>query len=197
MDKRILCDVDGTIADVHAIWLDIVNKRYHKQLDEKGLFPYLFDDISDWDFGPKAKGINLGVKDCIDLVHEVWEDYWRYVALTDVYIPATMQEISSSFGPVDIVTTDKCLDKIEKWLKQEHTLYDRLLHGKDEVKLTYKILIEDNPMLADRIRDDQVLFLRDRPYNRSVKEAHNVIRFHCSYELPDLIDNWISRNSDK
>lgn len=193
MDKLILLDVDGTLADIHQPWLDRVNRDYRQQLVESGNYPYTFEDISDWDFGPKAKALGLGIKDCLGLVFSAWETGWSSVPLVDPSVPETVESLVATYGAVDVVTANKRPGEIQQWLSLYHIPCRDFLQGKEDVKLQYKILIEDDPTLPDKISPEQTLLLRDRPWNRDVKERANVIRFNYSWELPDLVEKALRR----
>lgn len=188
MDKMIMLDVDGTIADVHGLWLERVNRDYRQQLLESGNYPYTFEDISDWSFGPKAEAIGLGVKDCTGLIFSVWEHDWSDMRPVDPDVAKTTNLLVREYGAVDIVTANEMQDEILQWLSLYNISCRHFHRGGSAVKLQYRILVEDDPTLADRISDEQTLLLRDRPWNRDVAEAGNVIRFKYFSELPELIE---------
>lgn len=193
MDKLILLDVDGTLADIHQPWLERVNRDYRQQLVESGNYPYTFEDISDWDFGPKAKALGLGIKDCLGLVFSAWEHNWSDVRPVDPDVAKTANLLVRKYGAVDIVTANEMEDEILQWLSLYNISCRHFLSGGSKVKLQYRILVEDDPTLPDKISPEQTLLLRDRPWNRDVKERDNVIRFHYFRELPDLVEKALRR----
>ena len=185
----ILFDVDGTIADVHHLWAERLSATYERQLRERGAYPFTFEDISDWSFGPKAAMLGLSPQDCTDMIFQLWKERWREVPTVDEGVSRAMQELAA----FDIVTSDAQGQEIQQWLGEQRIPYRAFRQGGSSLKLTYDILVEDNPALAARIREGQHLLLRDRPWNRDIPDCAHVRRFHGSEELPDLIER-IMRN---
>lgn len=188
MDRLILLDVDGTLADTHEVWLKKINTDYHQELLDACEYPFTLEDISDWNFGPKSAAIGLDVKACDNITKVVWEESWDQIPLMDPYIPGVVEAILEKYVSVDVVTANDRTDEIEQWLAFQDISYRNFLLGRDDVKLQYQILIEDNPTLADKISDDQTLLLIDQPWNQDVVERENVIRFTYFWELPDLLE---------
>lgn len=191
-EKLILVDVDGTIADPHAPWLDTLNERYHDRLVELGYAPLTHEDISDWNFGPKVAELGLGFKDCVAMLSGLWENESESIPLSDESVPEALEQLLSSYGAVDIVTASKSVDAMETWLGSRNVPSRRVYHGGTDVKLQYKIVVEDNPTLASRLGPGQFLLLHDRPWNRDVADAQNVKRFYTFSELPGLVEGILS-----
>ncbi len=192
VENLILVDVDGTIADPHAPWLGTLNEQYHDKLAELGYSPLTHEDISDWNFGPKVAELGLEFTDCIEMLSGLWEKESERVPLADESVPEVLERLVSSYGAVDIVTASKSVDAMEKWLSSRNVPSRRFYHGGNDVKLQYKILVEDNPTLASKLGPGQFLLLHDRPWNREVQDAQNVKRFYNFSELPALVEGILS-----
>lgn len=190
MSDLIAVDIDGTLADIHRSLADKITRDYEVHLKKINAYPYGLEDISDWDFGPKIRKLGLKPKLCVDLLHDIWKEQWRYVPLMDLYVPETMSFLVKKYAAVDIVSSDERPDEIIKWLKLHSIKYRNFNKLNPEDKLKYDVLIEDNSALINKLNDSHLFLLKDRPYNRNVPQKDNVKRFNYFWEVPELLKSF-------
>ena len=176
--KSILVDVDGTIADIHTIFSSKISSDFNTA--------FSVEDITDWNFGGKTRTLGIDVKTCIDIMHNLWRSDWESVPLMDSFVVDAMSSLKTEYK-VDIVTANESWESIKKWLLKNNVPHNNFLFHVNKHELDYDIFIEDNAQLHEKLRPSQILLLKDRPWNRSLKEKKNVIRFGSFDEVEGIL----------
>jgi uncharacterized HAD superfamily protein len=121
-----------------------------------------------------------------DEFFEITTSLWKHESLS---IPAIERNVSEKTlrlhkmaNRLDIVTGRRGVtDGIEAWLRHQGVQYDDLVvvgQQTDKAELNYDVYIDDAPQHVNSVKDDQTLFLYDRPHNRVIDglEAKNITR---------------------
>ena len=175
MKKRIALDVEGVIANIHQLLIEYLNRLYKVSLT--------IEDISDWYFGDKIRGLGLTPTDCIEVMSEIWRNRWQTVPTTESYIGNKVFKLYERHK-VDIVTARKEREIIERWLEANSIPYHDFIVEERKENLDYDIFIDDNPNLYKNLPKDRIQFLYDRPWNRMANETVNCVRV---YNFDDIL----------
>lgn len=170
----LLIDVDGVIARTHVPIIALTRERGHD---------VCMEDISAWDWGRFKDITGYSIKECINLVYEVWERDPSAIPLMDGAIVSVTNYLLKKYD-AEIVTANH-VSAVKPWLEQNGicTDYFRQSVEKDG---GYTVFVEDNPTLEV---NGHVLLLRDQPWNRDMDAP----RFYHSSELPDLVARYEDR----
>lgn len=177
--KKILVDVDGTIADIHALFTKRVSDEFNTD--------FSVEDIKGWGFEGKAAELGLSTRACIDLLHKLWVDNWESVALLDASVGAVFNTLKQKYK-IDIVTASAVPEIINKWIIKNNIPHDSFIAHGSKHELDYDFYIEDNPNLHDKLKPGQMLMLYDRPWNRKVPEKKNVVRFNKFNQVINILE---------
>jgi len=150
--KKILVDVDGTIADIHTLFSSTISKDFNVN--------FSVEDIDCWGFGAKARNLGLDEKFCVNLVHELWKEKWEEVALIDTFVVNVLTEIKQKHT-VDIVTANESFESIRKWLSKNSVPHHSFIFHLNKHELDYDVFIEDNPDLHSKLKPHQTVLLKN------------------------------------
>ncbi len=177
--EKILVDVDGTIADIHIPFAEKISRDFKTN--------FSVEDINDFGFGQKIKGLGLDPKSCVDIVHRLWVDQWESVPVIDPFAVSVLSSLKQNFR-VDIVTANESHEFIRKWLLKNSIPHHNFIFHPNKHELDYDIFIEDDDRLfKDRLKPSQMLLLKDRPYNRNLENNGNVIRFRSFEDVLGIV----------
>ena len=175
----IALDVDGTLADIHTILIDIINKRYGKKENGED---FTVADITNWSFDKTELPIND--TQFLELHKEIWMTRWCDIA------PLVCEELLlelSKYYNIAIVTNrpEESVKPLVEWLKANfpNLTYKLIANAvdHDKSKQSFSIYIDDSPSLARKIalQEGRTQHIRDAPWNQDAPQSPNVIR------LPD------------
>jgi len=174
----IAVDLDGTLANIYSVVLAEVSAEIGETLTPN-LMTY-------YDWLPDAFGEGM-----FQRFSEFWTRYSaECVEPIERDVEVLTRRIRSRYGGLDIVTQHTELERknITEWLQHWNVQYDNLvLCGlQDKSKLPYICYIDDNPFLAEKLRNSaKVLYLYDQPWNRLTPGKWNIRRVHCLREVLD------------
>jgi len=164
---RVALDVDGTLADTMAIWLDNFNKNQNGKFKKR----LTSDDISHWNFW---MALGLDVSEFYKTLSDCWSLRWAEVPLVENDAPSSIDKLRS-IAKVDIVTARDGLTHkfVKKWLAEKNIFYDSYVGvggGIDKARLDYDFFIDDSPENALEIVSMQKrLLLYDQPWNKHIR----------------------------
>ncbi len=171
---KISVDVDGVLFDIMILYCKIFNKRYKTDYNKKHVIQW--DFFIDW---------NIEREDAFAIFREIYETP-AHVPLTDQNAPQILEKLNKD-NKIDIVSarTKKFRPQLEKELSvhgiEKGRHYDKLILVDDtpkdiKLQLKYDIYIDDNPFLADAIKNvkNSTLLLYEQPWNRMVKTCFNI-----------------------
>lgn len=149
---RIALDLDGTLADIHSVFLDELEKR-------EGI-KYSFEDLETYYFEKAPFSVQR--------FHEIARYNWRNrkIPLTEPSIPEKLEKLARE-NRIDIVTArnDVKPEILENWLKSKDITYDSFVIDREKTHLDYDLLIDDSPTY---LGEGMKMLLYSRPYNRRV-----------------------------
>lgn len=177
MKLKIAVDVEGTLADIHKVFVDYVNIRFESKLKQLNCYPFISEDITRWDWGDKARSLGLSATDCVNLSGELWQTQSHLVPLTEDKLVRNLTELSKKYE-LHIVTARKIgAEQIKDWLADHRIPYKKFVYEMQKELLDYPIYIDDDPTLSERVSNShQVQLLYDRPWNANVGYKPNVFR---------------------
>ena len=164
-------DVEGVLADHLSAWLE--KKR------KEGL--NISRDEITWSFTNFPEGT---LEDFLSFTDKLWETDWKKFPPLEKDISKKTRKLFKLTN-YDIVTFRNKVPYIKMWLSWNGIPFSRVIYTNDKISLGYLIYVDDCPFLAEQIRENQILLLYDRPYNRHVKEAENIYRVRS---LDDVIE---------
>ena len=171
--NRLALDMDAVLAETHRAFLRTYNMRNNTN--------YRLDDISYWDWPTDE----FGLETFIQLTDEEWKERTSNIEPCESEIAEKVSTLSDTFD-IDIVTARSgCKDSMSQWI-EEHgiTEYQSFFTGiDDKPSLGYDYYVDDNPNMVGKLNESQVLFLRERSWNRPV-DSSNV--FYVSSILEPL-----------
>lgn len=160
---RIAIDVDGTLADVHRLFL----QRYNEDNDTD----ISFEDFTDWGFGDTE----VTTQCYLDYTHEIWKGEGEQIPLSDTSAPEKIAELYNHSGThrVDLVTARQGREEeMEQWLTDMGIVeYDEFYSSDDKAQNGYDAYIDDNPNLYTQLMFFQFQFIVDKPWNRMVENG--------------------------
>lgn len=172
MTKRVSLDLESVCADTHRVYIEELNERYGTD--------YEYDEVDDWDWVSQDE---RDFDEFMQIVHEEWEDNWESIPTCEPEEQLVDAVDVLGLGYiVDVVTARENVEtSMKKWLDDVGILplitrFRSIPPTETKAELDYEYFIDDKPHLADRISDDQVHFLVDRPWNQEVEERENVYR---------------------
>lgn len=168
MPKPILSiDIDGTLADSHARWLELVKDRYGIRAQKKDLIIYDFWEI-------------LGLENeevCLDIFREAWKNYKDIEPLSD--------DVADVVGKLrhtyDICINTACVGKqeeVKSWLNYNNIEYD-LFHfcktREEKFEVRPALHIDDSGEIAERFAlNGNNTILISQPWNKSLHKKLGV-----------------------
>lgn len=169
--KSVLLDVDGVIAPVHDTMLELYNSDKHTS--------YTIEDMDDWGFESK---IGMSMEEFYRYYNLSWIEHWEEMKPT--VSPQDLKDLKEKYD-IDIVTNRGSVTE------QAFILwYNKNFNGigcsifvepndLDKTTLPYRIFVEDNPMVASAIQQEdsgRMCYLVNMPYNRMVKDGKGIRR---------------------
>lgn len=182
MKYKITIDVDGTIADIHRMWAKKVSELYKTD--------FTLEDITDWNWGEKARSLGLTFDDCLNLYKRIWLDEWQSIPLTDPFVINTLNFLINEYD-VDIVSAELIEEKIKSWLDYNSIPYKKVIFTDKKSELSYDVFIDDNPELTKKLQSNR-LIIYNRPWNINVNGFERILKFS---EAPEAIENLLSLQS--
>lgn len=177
---RIALDFDGTLAQSLQRWVQIYNDIYHEKIT--------IADVSSWDF---EKKLGLSTVEKKQIFRKVWTD-WYHIRPQEQFARKWVNKLNM-IGHVDLVTTINpgYTQFAEKWCMLHGINYKKLVHTEAEDKETYDYdyFIDDNPMMAQRIKKypDKIQLLYNQNWNQYVDATGNVKRIYSINMAYDII----------
>ncbi|MBD3216148.1 MAG: hypothetical protein GF311_26275 [Candidatus Lokiarchaeota archaeon] len=186
---KIAVDVDGVLLDLMVTYCEIYNEQFETDYTKK--------DVIRWDFFEEW---DINENQAFEIFHEIYENSFE-IPLIDEYALFVLEQINKSHH-VDIVSarSEQFTSQLGGTLKSHginqgiHYRHLILVHEKPydiKLRLNYDLYIDDNPHLANAIRErnDEVLLLYDQPWNRVIDESENIIRVFNWKEIHHDIRN--------
>lgn len=172
---KIALDVEGTIADIHSLFIKFYNNEKDKEISMEDLGNYYFENSP------------VTVDDFHRIVREkVWKN-WRLVKPTEPEIGKKVSILNERYE-LDIVTGRDMREQIEKWLEFRDIEYGDLIIENDKTNLDYDIFIDDNPKFMDKLKKDQKQFLYTLDdYIEWTKEV-DTSKYDNVYKVSNLAD---------
>ena len=169
---RIAIDLDGTLADIHKVFLE--------ELEKQEDIVHSFEDLENYYFDEAP----FSLKKFHRLARENWKN--REIPLTDKEIPTHLEKLSQSHR-VDIVTARDDVDRkiLRNWLNRKNVKFQDLVVDKEKTHLNYDVLIDDSPSY---IGDGMKILLYDRPYNEEAETGENSRRVEDFSEAREHIE---------
>lgn len=175
--ERISLDVESVLTNIMDPFFEQYNNKHGTD--------YTRSDMEDWDWIPRE----LDIGEFLSMTEEQWKTRaFDEIPPEEIRLSQSVSALSSRY-PVDVVTSrNGCDDAIQDWLEHHNiTSYNRFISNmSDKTQLEYKYYIDDNPKMANKIDDDQVLFLVDRSWNGHA-EGSNVVRVPSVAEVLNYI----------
>lgn len=183
LKATVALDVESTLADINAPFLEIYNDRYgtdhHRH--EIDSWEWVIDELEDGEY------------------MAITEENWRYRPLDippcELALGWTIEKLAR-IARVDVVTARTGVDEeIIDWMayhgihQGEH--YDEFVAvHRDETKadLGYEVFIDDKPGLADELHFEQVQLLPVRSYNRGAIDHGKVIPVGSVSEAVSILE---------
>jgi len=178
---RIALDVDGVLADVMPLWLELYNSNYGAQLT--------FENLTTWDFWMPA-GIPRST--FYRIFSQAWR-LWRKIPPTEENLGEKVQALMRK-GRVDIVTgrSRDTVQHVKHWLSHHHITYNNFVavpSTRSKAKLDYTIYIDDAPRVAVAVaKKGGRIALYDQPWNRNVQESETIVRVMNLTEAAELVN---------
>lgn len=186
---RIAADLEGTIADVHTLWIQQYNARHGTK--------YTFSDIDSWDFFKKGHTkFKMTREEFFNDFKELWCSSWKLIPPTEENIGKTLQSLHQKCK-MDIVTQAVAAhsadgpQKIQAWLNKYVIPYGCLVIldlGERKIDLNYDFFVDDAPHMAKQAEEcKKRLLLYDTPWNQNIEDSEYVTRINSLAEIPKLI----------
>lgn len=166
---QIALDVDGVLANVMPLWIELCNQRFRSNLT--------MSDATTWNFW-RAAGISKA--DFFRVFSETWRN-WRRIEPTESEIVRKVK-LLESVGEVDIVTgrTPDTLSYVRCWLQARNIRYRRFVAVPSRISkasLPYSAYVDDAPNVVEAVaRAGKWALLYDQPWNRDVAVGEKIIR---------------------
>lgn len=169
---RIAVDLDGTLADIHTVFLE--------ELERTEGIKHSFEDLETYYFEKSPF--------TTEKFHEIARKNWnnQSIPLTDSSLPNELNRLAQDHT-VDIVTArgDVNQEKLKNWLVSKGIDFDSFIVDKAKTDLEYDVLIDDCPKYSEKGMN---LLLYDRPYNRNAEESENTWRVKNFKEIRTHIE---------
>ncbi len=169
---RIAVDLDGTLADIHTVFLE--------ELEKQEGIKHRFEDLNSYYFDEAP----FSVEKFHELARKNWKN--REIPLTDEKIPGELEKLSENHT-VDIVTArgDVEPEVLKNWLKEKGVKFDSFIVDGTKTHMDYDVLIDDSPKY---IGNGMKILLFDRPYNMNAKIGENSLRVKNFSEIREHIE---------
>lgn len=169
---RIAVDLDGTLADIHSVFLE--------ELEKQDGINYNFDQVESYYF-EKAP---FSVEKFHKIARKNWKN--REIPVTDSSLPEDLNKLFDNHR-VDIVTArgDVNTKILRNWLEKKDIKFNNFVVDQEKTDLGYDVLIDDSPRY---IGNGMKILLYDRPYNRNVKTGKNSLRVKSFSEIRRYIE---------
>lgn len=187
--KKIAVDVDGVIFDLIPRFAEIYNDKFGTSVKK-----------SDWYRWDYHSDLGMSDNDAYKLYRRL-QDEISLLPLIDNEIHTYLRKLNDLVA-VDIVTArlessrSSLLKAFNSIGIMQNSHYDRMIfvptHPLDsKSKLDYDFYLDDNPNLADTIRNNRhkILLLFDQPWNRSVECNEKIYRIKQWKDILSLIKN--------
>jgi 5'(3')-deoxyribonucleotidase len=188
MMPNIALDLEGTIANIHAPFVDVYNKQYGTCLT--------VDNITGWAF--KGTKFESDVSYFFDVVRKLWIETPEKIPPTEENLGQKLRELSIA-NTIDIVTSAVACDTHEgmqgifRWCNKQSVSYRNFVNlpeGKNKMDLNYNIYIDDSPKLAQCAKEyGKFVFLYDRPWNQNIKNSLFVKRVASLSDIKRYLKN--------
>ncbi len=166
---RIAVDVDGVLADIMPVWIQVYNRKYGATISP--------EQVSTWDF---YDTIGIIRAEFFKIFSEAWSK-WPHIKATEENLPEKLT-MYRNLGQVDIVTgrSKETLSSVKSWLKLKGIPYDRFVAvspRSSKAALKYDLYVDDAPKLAIAAAEmRKYVLLYDQPWNRGVNDNEYVTR---------------------
>jgi len=168
---KIAVDLDGTLAEIHTVFL--------KELEKREGISHRFEDLETYYFDEAPFSVEKFHK----LARYNWKN--REISLTEPSLPEELNRISENHR-VDIVTARGDVEEkfLRSWLESKGIEFDSFIVDRIKTNLDYDVLIDDSPKYIGKGMN---VFLYDRPYNRNAETGKNSWRVKNFSEIRDRI----------
>lgn len=168
---RISLDLDNTLAQTMESTVHLYNQRFSTS--------YTIDDVTDWNwwnvFFPISSQHNAK-----NTGYRLMDEAWLIGGIEPIPKFERVLELVGDDDLIDIVTGRETtpVPVLLDWLKRHRIPYDNFIVSTDKEDLDYDVYIDDDPRLAEKIKDrrGKVLILFDQPWNRHISSSRNVVR---------------------
>lgn len=182
---KVALDFDGVLVDIIPILLDEIEKAYGKK--------YTKEEVTSWGIFYNEWGIKEGkLWRLFDRAGERIEEY----PIIDEFAESVIFLLKHEYDlEIDVVTSDpaseEMIDKKLQTLGFTEKHIDNLVclgatHNKAE--LDYDVYIDDNPNLCKKLKEHQIQFLYDQPWNKHIENTKNVFRIYSFTDLLEKIE---------
>lgn len=150
----IALDVEAVLAELHGLFLTEYNNRHGTAFRQS--------DITSWNWVRDK----VDYDEFISITDDIWTTHRENVPATEQGLSETVAKLTDHpLTTVDIVTGRTGVeDAMQEWLAYHNITGHRTFISTNKSKATfdYDIYIDDNPLLADDLSDDQFQYLITR-----------------------------------
>lgn len=178
--KRVAVDVDGTLADVMPMWVEVYNEEYSRNLD--------YRSINKWAF---FNDLGISTREFFRIFSKAWAR-WEEIKPTEENIAESMKTLYQ-LSSLDIVTgrSRDTLRYVKNWLEKHQLSYNRFVAvsaWQHKIYLPYEFYIDDSPDLARLAsRSKKMVLLYNQPWNVGIKEGAWVKRINNLGEAIEIL----------
>jgi 5'(3')-deoxyribonucleotidase len=168
----IAIDVDGTLADIHTVLINIINATSERK--------FTVNDITNWSF--EKTGLPINDKQFLELHRLMWTTKWRDIM--PLVSEGLLLELSKYYN-IAIVTNrpEETVGPLVEWLGANfpNITYKLVANivAHDKSEQSFSIYIDDSPSLAKKLalrNGGKVQYMRDAPWNRDAPQSPSLIR---------------------
>lgn len=167
-------------------------------LDVEGV---LVHHLKPWIDKKKSEGVEINIekitwgfdnfpkeylKDFLSYTNELWEKDWKAFPPLESNVSDLTRELFR-LTHYDILTFRNKVPSIKKWLSWNGIPFSRVIYTDDKISLGYLIYVDDCPLLAEQVKENQVLLLYDRPWNKHVETNKRVRRVQSLEEVLEYV----------
>ncbi len=190
---RIALDMDGVLADSHAVMADVTEEQFGFRLEPQDTYQW---DAEKAMFHLSNGEVKLSGQEFLDLFDIVWAR-WREIPRMDTYAKGVIEELRDGGHSVHIVTyakTDRQMDFKQNWLRQNIMPLLWVVNARKTVgwkyNMDYDVFIEDCPHIAvGAHQQGKIAILYDQPWNRGVDYRLIDFRVQNLNPVPFMVDN--------
>ena len=184
--KKVVIDVDATLADTHTATLNIYNARHGTHFTSA--------DITDWDFSKTRTGLDY------TSFMELYEVAWSHPETIKPFFEKKLMADLSEHYEIIIASKrpDSTIPYLNKWLESnasgiKYTLVIYSSNGKsDKHEYGADFMVDDNPGAAAEVRSGTFLLLVNRPYTpeymKSAKDSKYTVVKDVNDAMRKMID---------